>query len=760
MSSRPLLLILALYLLLALATSAIVPLGESPDELDHFLYVQHLARERAFPVMSPVFEENETMEANQPPLYYLLGVLAGGWLGRDQPLDFPLNACFSYDPADPGRQTFYRHDPAEQFPWRGPYLAFHLVRALSVVMGAGTVLLAYALGRQLAPHNVHVATLAAALLAFNPQFIFITASANNDNLTTLLGAAIVLAAIHVAQRRLILDFRFWIFDLGFIGLALLIGLGALTKFGLLALWPLAFLAVLWPALPHWQQGQWRVPWFGLLLVTALPVLVAGWWYMRAYYLYGDPLAWDVHLAAKGAYVLRTTPLQPADLLDFARTHFQSYWGWFGWLNIKLPAWLYWLLAALVLAAVAGLVLRIAYSIFKNDTQYAIRNTQYTSRITHHASRITHHAPHLFTLLALLAVYASLFRYIQTINWSGYQGRLAYAVAAPIAALLAAGLSQLYTFFPTLYGRFANRPYTLRSSAWFVVTPVAGVFSLAFLLAPAYPRPQIYQPPSDSAVFLLECPRFATGLQLEAYHLPPQTQPGQTLPITLYGYALADSPGPQPLAVRLTGRAGTIAAEGQATLTWQAGQVVSVTLELPVSAAAQPTRAILQAGLLAADGNWQPATAPSGRALNLPISLTTLKIAPAEPFTVTPQHPTNATFGDQLALLGYDRAGDTFTLYWQAFTPISHDYTTFVHLLDEQGNLLAQHDGQPQGGDYPTSIWSAGEIVSDTITLPLPADNTPHQLAIGVYLLSTLERLPVTANGTIQPDGRLLLPVDN
>src|SRR5688500_7588721 len=107
--NRNLLLITGLYLLLALATSVVVPLGESPDELDHFQYVQYVARQRAFPVMSPVFEENETMEANQPPLYYLLAVLAGGWIGRDQPLDFPLNSCFSYDPADPGRQTFYRH---------------------------------------------------------------------------------------------------------------------------------------------------------------------------------------------------------------------------------------------------------------------------------------------------------------------------------------------------------------------------------------------------------------------------------------------------------------------------------------------------------------------------------------------------------------------------------------------------------------------------------------------------------------------------
>src|SRR5690606_20857272 len=49
---------------------------------------------------------------------------------------------------------------------------------------------------------------------------------------------------------------------------------------------------------------------------------------------------------------------------------------------------------------------------------------------------------LFPALATLIVYVSLLRYIQTINWSGYQGRLAFTAAAPIAVLLAVGLARL------------------------------------------------------------------------------------------------------------------------------------------------------------------------------------------------------------------------------------------------------------------------------------------------------------------------------
>ena len=64
----PLLLILGLYLILGGVMSVVVPLAEAPDELDHFLYVEHLVRERTFPVLDPVFENNETLERLAEPV--------------------------------------------------------------------------------------------------------------------------------------------------------------------------------------------------------------------------------------------------------------------------------------------------------------------------------------------------------------------------------------------------------------------------------------------------------------------------------------------------------------------------------------------------------------------------------------------------------------------------------------------------------------------------------------------------------------------
>lgn len=712
---RGLWLILGLYLILGTASSVIVPLGESPDEVDHFLYIQHLVQQHTFPVMVPSFADNETMEANQPPLYYGVAALLTGWAFGDESADWPLNACFVMDPQAAGRTTFYRHTPAEQFPWRGPFLAFHLARLLSLVWGAGTVLLAYGLGRELWQDDTRVGLAAAALLAFNPQFIFITASVNNDTLTTFLGAAIVLTSIKLAhtpthQPTLTL-------------LALLLGLGAVTKFSLLALGPLALLAVWWPA---WSTRHW--PWRETIWLLGLPILLAGWWYGRAYLLYGDPLAWEVHLAAKGAFVQRTTPLRPVDLLDFALIHFQSYWGWFGWLNIKLPGWVYGGLAGLVAAAFLGLGKA--------------------------AQRWWSQRPHslpvapLFTMLAVLIIYAALFRYIQTINWSGYQGRLAYTVAAPIAALLAVGLASLG----------GSR---LAWGSSLALLPLA-VASLLGVVMPAYARPQIYQPDPHLVQFVPTCARFATGWEVEGYILGEPVYPGATVPVTLTGYGIAQGAQPQIVVVQLMGREGAIVGQAQTSLTWSSGQVVSVTLPLPISATALPSQGVIRAGLLSEDGGWQTAVTPGGRLLSVPVDLGTFKLAPTEPVTARPQQIVRANFADQLILLGYDltQTGNrvTITWYWQAAASMNSDYTFFAHLLAPDGHILGQYDSQPQAGWYPTSLWIIGEIVVDSFTLELSGETAePLQIAVGVYPLATLERLPVTWQGVPQADNQIILP---
>lgn len=85
-----------------------------------------------------------------------------------------------------------------------------------------------------------------------------------------------------------------------------------------------------------------------------------------------------------------------------------------------------------------------------------------------------------------------------------------------------------------------------------------------------------------------------------------------------------------------------------------------------------------------------------------------------------------------------------TLAWQAQMPIDHDYTAFVHLLNEAGELVAQLDRPPAG--YPTSNWHVGEIVQDTFCMPLPPDLPPGQYEVqtGFYSWPDLVGLGETA----------------
>jgi 4-amino-4-deoxy-L-arabinose transferase-like glycosyltransferase len=117
-----------------------------------------------------------------------------------------------------------------------------------------------------------------------------------------------------------------------------------------------------------------------------------------------------------------------------------------------------------------------------------------------------------------------------------------------------------------------------------------------------------------------------------------------------------------------------------------------------------------------------------------------------------QHPLRADLGDQIRLLGYAlsservAAGDSLllTLYWQALTPVAERYTVFTHLLDGSEQIRAQMDGEPQGGGLSTDRWTVGQVVQDNYALTVAADTAPglHILEVGMYLLETLERLPV------------------
>ncbi len=129
--------------------------------------------------------------------------------------------------------------------------------------------------------------------------------------------------------------------------------------------------------------------------------------------------------------------------------------------------------------------------------------------------------------------------------------------------------------------------------------------------------------------------------------------------------------------------------------------------------------------------------------------------------VEPERPLSADLGGKARLLGFDlhphapRRGETLelTLYWQALEGMEADYTVFTHLIGPYnpatgGPLWGGDDSQPLRGSYPTTRWEEGEIVIDRyrILLPPQAPLGGYEIEAGMYLLSTMERLPVLGPG--------------
>lgn len=128
-------------------------------------------------------------------------------------------------------------------------------------------------------------------------------------------------------------------------------------------------------------------------------------------------------------------------------------------------------------------------------------------------------------------------------------------------------------------------------------------------------------------------------------------------------------------------------------------------------------------------------------------------AERSPLPTAPAVVVDAVWGDTIHLLGYsgERGAKlvpggqyAVTLFWRAETRQAMDYTVFVHLRDATGTTVAQHDGQPLGGDYPTSRWRPGEVVIDPHVVMLPTDLAvgEYTIWVGMYRLDTMERLPL------------------
>jgi uncharacterized membrane protein len=742
--------ILVVYLGLGLAYSMVTPAFEAPDEPGHFSYVRHLVVHRRFPIQQPDPKLSPTAEAHQPPLYYLLAAALTAWIPQADFEISPPNPCAQWSPDLTGQRYIHLHSQNERFPYRDGWLALHIVRAFSVFLGGLTIWTTYHLGRTLWPLHRTLGSTAATVLALNPQFLFIHGTVNNDNLATALSALLLLIAV-----RALTGPPRWRYT---ITLGLLLGLSALTKYSAVALGAIALVGVLAPHVQDkWRvwlrrepssraqaegrsaerksalrlrEKHWRQAIAHLVVFGAIPVFVAGWWYVRNMIVYGEPLAWQVALDTHSSNV-RTAPFTWADLRLGIPRILASFWGYFGWLNVRLGPSVYIAVGLVTIAGIVGLLIALL------------------------RPRIEIPRGLFLVLLAVVSVAASLGRFLVTINHTGYQGRLLFAAASAIAVLLAFGWARLLG---------VHRPQLL--------LPLVAAGGLAMnavginAILGAYPRSEIYETAylsglSPSCVVLDE------RLQLLAYQVSPQVlRSGETIQVDFHWFGLQDVLPDGLVRVRLLGRNDDPLGETTFVPNLRYDRVSTDRISWPIGETSLPTRGRLQFQWLDNAGDAVPLVTRNRHPAGKKIELLPIKVVPAQSPHYVFQEFVNARFGEAITLLGYNLSTDNtslghalhLTLYWRAEASLTDDYTVFVHLLDAAGTPVAQTDGQPLDGDYPTTLWAAGEQIEDARSIPLEKVTAgEYRLGVGWYLLATGERLPaIDAAGDRLPGDVVIL----
>ncbi|MGL4649050.1 MAG: hypothetical protein ACRC1H_06565, partial [Caldilineaceae bacterium] len=503
--------ILLLFVLLSVAFSLIVPAFETPDELFHYQFARHLSEGNPLPVQEVGAPGPWEHEGSQAPLYYLTAALFMAPIDQGDHTEFAVRNPRANigDPLYPGNKNFMLYSGVAH-RLQGANLALHVGRWLSTALGVITLLGAYwlalrAFAGQAHAHAARALPLATLLLvAAIPQFAFISGALTNDSLITAISTLVVAWLAVLVMRPATEPIRWWEWAL----LGFMLGIAALSKLQGLGLFVLAALAGLGMA---WQRRDWRLPLRAFLPVALPPILMSGWWYLRNMRLYGD---WTAMLPLLTINGQRPDGNSLAGWwLEFRGLRY-SFWGLFGWFNLLLPDWVYWLLDGITVVALTGAVVALV----------ALARRPMRDEVDAGARRVLLLAATWVLVSAALFVYWSL----QAI---GTQGRLLFPVLSALAVRAVLGLDFWTARLPAWVR-------TVGMGAFLALLVGSSVYALTVLLPNAYrPTAAVSAVPAAAQRVGVTYDAEAlagTTIELVALELPTdRIQAGDSLPVTLY-----------------------------------------------------------------------------------------------------------------------------------------------------------------------------------------------------------------------------------
>lgn len=422
--------------------AAITPPWQAPDEIAHFEYAVLLGQLR-----HPLWIENASPALEQAIIQSLYEYHAWAYMGLAAP---------ATPPARLADVPFYGHSrtltrfslsyvlyAAAGLPFTGAGVIAQLyaMRAVSVILSALMVALTYQLARLVEPRAPALAWGSALFVLLLPQHAFITSAVSDGVLAELLATVTIYGVVRVwrdgATGR-------WL------ALIALSAVGALSsKTTAIFLVPLLGLGAVWGA-GRWYTAPGRTPLerrraaLGLLVGVGAAVVVGPF-----------ILVWVNRLSSQLAEVTATlqATLGSADqwwayvqrmwrggefTQAWAQT-FESFWGYFGWMVVRLPA--PWLLGlyGLTLLALGGWARRWAA-----ERRFAVgRRFAAEQGITGEQDEKVEPKPgRLYQPLALAAglVLLVLLTWFATtpVGLEFSQGRYLFGAMAPLAVLLVGG----------------------------------------------------------------------------------------------------------------------------------------------------------------------------------------------------------------------------------------------------------------------------------------------------------------------------------
>lgn len=713
----PLVLMTGAFVILCGVYAWATPIFEASDELWHFGMVDYIADMGELPVQDPDIATQYEQEGSQPPLYYAIGALLVRGIDRSDYAELSrMNPHARVGiPGSVGNKNIVLHDDLSP-PLRGTALAVYVLRGFSVMLGVVTVSAVYMTARQLGGNGY--AALAAGLTAFNPMFLFITASVNNDNLVTALNSLVIWQLVVMAWHGF--NWRRSLF------IAVTIMLASLSKLSGNVLVPVIVLLAAYIA---WRDRDWRGFITLGVMMGGIWAVSAGWWYWRNIQLYGELFGTHMMVQVAGPRMESFTLMTLVREFEGFRV---AYWGLFGGVNVLTFAPYYWVMDAVTVLAVIGLAL----SVYK-VAPYLWRAWQRDRRWYSVRDALDAYWLLCAGMFVLIFVIASISLIAWTAQTYASQGRLLFPFVAAISPLLATGLM-----------------YWWRGEKWQFAGGLLGVYAVFALVVPfasirpAYTPSQIVAelPPSANPVYA----RYG-DVELVGYEIPDRRyEPGDDVPVTVYWRVLEQSE--RDLSAFLTavnpggeaiGKVDTYPGGGALrTSTWEAAGIVADTYAIPIDDDVNG-----QFDLRVQVGWWHYPTedviTPTDESGTLlaSVMLNAGGLAGDVPPLVDAQSPPErVVFDNRIRLDGFMIVDDNnMAIQWRALRRIDGDYTVFVQILDDAGNIVGQGDAKPP---LSTRYWQRGDVITARymITYPEPVEPGSYQVLVGWYNPDDFSRL--------------------